>query len=286
MEFYGVVIICCNHISWWCLKYHESKATLGFMRHFENSEAWSAGSQDLCTLPHFQLNHFHISIQWLSDWMCHETQTEWCMPLSNDRGHFLQALRNVAQWPNTVESLEDPLVGFDQVVGLKTLDVLRWVEMDFLFHPTTFITANMNHQSQSAESTYNLLILWFFHIISPWFLKCWFCLIQCRFLFSWPFQPRWGGLITRLARSTAKRCDAIWPAPENFQRNTEQKHFFVTGAIGCEWVPFLYISVMFQGLDEDTWKSEKGDDYKAGCFFGDQKSMYEEFSPKWTSKRR
>lgn len=278
MEFYGVVIICCNHISWWCLKYHESKATLGFMRHFENSEAWSAGSQDLCTLPHFQLNHFHISIQWLSDWMCHETQAEWCMPLSNDRGHFLQALRNVAQWPNTVESLEDPLVGFDQVVGLKTLDVLRWVEMGwdgFFVSPNDF--HHCQHEPPKRIGRVKVQLAGFvffphhFTMIGEFKGFVWINVHS----FPWPFQPHWGGLITRLARSTAKRCDAIWPAPENFQRNTEQKHFFVTGAIGCEWVSFLYISVMFQGLDEDTWKSEKGDDYKAqGVFWGSKNHVW------------
>ena len=130
MEFYGVIRICCSHICWWCLKYHELKATLGFMRHFENSEAWSAGSQDFCTPP--LMSNWIIFIFRFNDWMCHETQTEWCMPLSNDRGHFLQALRNVAQWPNTVESLEDPLVGcaFEDVRRVEMgWDGLRWVEM-------------------------------------------------------------------------------------------------------------------------------------------------------------
>ena len=100
--------------------------------------------------------------------------------------------------------------------------------------------------------------------------------------FLWPFQPHWGGLITRLARSTAKRCDAIWPAPENFQcrilQNVQMSRSISLwrvlwrvplGANGC------HLTVMFQGLDEDTWKSEKGDDYKAqGVFWGSKNHLW------------
>ena len=104
--------------------------------------------------------------------------------------------------------------------------------------------------------------------------------------FLWPFQPYWGGLIMRLARSTAKRRVAIWPAPGNFQcrifklRKTELTFFvwpfFWTNQIkpklrgtcdGCR-LRMGAICVMFQGLDEDTsWKSEKGDDSKAQGVF-------------------
>ncbi len=122
-------------------------------------EAWSAGSQDFCTLPHLMPNWIMlISIQWSS---ARKPKQMDSMDAFVDRGHLLQVLRHVAQWPNTVESLEDPLVGLERVSGLKALDVLRWVEMDccltqWLSLPRR-ITFKANRQSQRTS--------------------CWFCVL-------------------------------------------------------------------------------------------------------------
>ena len=174
-----------------------------------------------------------------------------------------------------------PGCGFEDVRRVEMgWDGLRWI---FCF--TQRLSSLPTWTTKANRQTYNLLILWFFHIISPWFLKCWFCLNQC------PFVPlaisatlRWADHEIGKKHRKAVRRDLA--SSRELSVSNSSWGFSETGAIGCEWVSFLYISVMFQGLDEDTWKSEKGDDYKAGCFFGDQKSMYEEFSPKWTSKRR
>ena len=120
-------------------------------------------------------------------------------------------------------------------------DGLRWVEMDFLFHLTTFITANMNHQSESAESRYNLLVLCFFHIISPW-------LVNLRVLFESMSihslghfshtEVGWSRDWQEAPQSGATRSGQLQRtfSVEFFKCSNEQKHFsrglVVTGAIG------------------------------------------------------
>lgn len=158
--------------------------------------------------------------------------------------------------------------------------------MDFLFHPTTFITANMNHQSESAESRYNLLVLCFFHIISPW-------LVNLRVLFEsmsihslghfnhtevgwsrdWQEAPQSGatrsGQLQRIFRETLSRSIFLWRVP--------------LGANGCHFCIFLSC---FRASMKILGSLKKATITRPRVFFGDQKTMYEEFSPKWTSKMR
>ena len=100
--------------------------------------------------------------------------------------------------------------------------------------------------------------------------------------FLWPFQPHWGGLITRLARSTAKRCDAIWPAPENFQcrilQNVQMSRSIslwrgvVTGAIGCQWVPFNCHVSGPRWRYLEVWKRRRLQG--PGCFWGSKNHLW------------
>lgn len=185
MEFYGVIRICCSHICWRFLKYHELKPTWGFMRHFENSEAWSAGSQDFCTLPHLMSNWIIFIFQF-NDWMCHEN------PWNPNRMMYA-----VVKWSRPFfasiakcGSMAQHSVILGRSIGwIRTscgFEDVRRVEMDW---DGFFVSLNDFHHCQHESPSKRIgrvnvqvagLVVFPDHFTMIG--KFWFCLIQCRFI--------------------------------------------------------------------------------------------------------